>query len=497
MLVLGTALAIPMSLLAAFAPSDEVLFVARVGGGVSRRHGVSDDARADHCALVRSGPHEVDRPLVCARRRDRRSRPAGRRRAARGVRLGLGLPRDAAAGRCRARAGVPLRAEPRERDVRSRRQPRRDPLRRCSSARSSSAINFAPVPNEGALVARPRGHRARGARRLLIRQRRAANPLYDLHVASRRIFWVAACAGIIVFGSLMGGCVHQPAVPAERPRLLDARGRGRDPPGGARAWSSSRRGRPSSSRRAAPGSRCSAATSSCSSRSPRCCSSGTKARRTGRSALAYVFIGAGVGLAGDPRIALAHRLGARVTRAGMASGTADLQRDLGGAIMQSIFGALLTAGYASAMSAAIAASGQDVTDCTQSAAHEVVRRRRGHCGAAPAVRGRDHRGGEERRSSTGTTGRTPPGSSPSSWGGPRLLHVPASTTRKSACLPSTTRRTPALARLETMSAPWSRARCRRELQRDADRRHGAAFDATRAARTWQGGARRGPSLGPR
>src|SRR6188472_4197156 len=33
MLVLGTALAIPMSLLAAFAPSDEVLFVARVGGG--------------------------------------------------------------------------------------------------------------------------------------------------------------------------------------------------------------------------------------------------------------------------------------------------------------------------------------------------------------------------------------------------------------------------------------------------------------------------------
>ena len=38
-----------------------------------------------------------------------------------------------------------------------------------------------------------------------------------------------------------------------------------------------------------------------------------------------------------------------VRRAGMASGTADLQRDLGGAIMQSIFGALLTAGYAAAV----------------------------------------------------------------------------------------------------------------------------------------------------
>src|SRR4029453_161359 len=36
-----------------------------------------------------------------------------------------------------------------------------------------------------------------------IRQRRARNPLYDLHVAARRIFWVAAVAGIIVFGSLM------------------------------------------------------------------------------------------------------------------------------------------------------------------------------------------------------------------------------------------------------------------------------------------------------
>ena len=36
----------------------------------------------------------------------------------------------------------------------------------------------------------------------------------------------------------------------------------------------------------------------------------------------------------------------------MASGTADLQRDLGGAIMQSIFGALLTAGYAATVAAA-------------------------------------------------------------------------------------------------------------------------------------------------
>jgi DHA2 family multidrug resistance protein-like MFS transporter len=45
-----------------------------------------------------------------------------------------------------------------------------------------------------------------------------------------------------------------------------------------------------------------------------------------------------------------------VRRAGMASATADLQRDLGGAIMQSILGALLAAGYATAFAKQIAAS---------------------------------------------------------------------------------------------------------------------------------------------
>jgi hypothetical protein len=39
----------------------------------------------------------------------------------------------------------------------------------------------------------------------------------------------------------------------------------------------------------------------------------------------------------------------------MASGTADLQRDLGGALFNSLFGALLAAGYATAMAAVIAA----------------------------------------------------------------------------------------------------------------------------------------------
>src|SRR3954464_7201111 len=81
--------------------------------------------------------------------------------------------------------------------------------------------------------------------------------------------------------------------------------------------------------------------------------------------LGYAFVGIGVGLAGTPA---SHSLTSSVSvrRVGMASGTADLQRDLGGAIMQSIFGALLTAGYAAAAGAEITSSGKNIPDNVQS-----------------------------------------------------------------------------------------------------------------------------------
>jgi MFS family permease len=72
-------------------------------------------------------------------------------------------------------------------------------------------------------------------------------------------------------------------------------------------------------------------------------------------ALPYIFIGIGVGLAGTP--ASNSLTGSvPVRRVGMASGTADLQRDLGGALMTSILGSVLTTHYASAM------AGQSVSD---------------------------------------------------------------------------------------------------------------------------------------
>ena len=228
------------------------------------------------------------------------------------------------------------------------------------------SINFAPVPNKATLVLGLAVVALAAGVAFVIRQRRARNPLYDLHVAARRTFWVAACAGIIVFGSLMGamfvgqqflqnvlgystldaGLAILPAVAGMvlvAPRsavLIETRG--------ARftlltgyvfcvlgfttmllLWDE-----------------------------------GSAYWQVG---LGYLFVGIGVGFAGTPA---SHSLtgSVPVTRAGMASGTADLQRDLGGAIMQSIFGALLTAGYASAIAASIAASpDQDkITDSVQS-----------------------------------------------------------------------------------------------------------------------------------
>jgi MFS family permease len=70
-------------------------------------------------------------------------------------------------------------------------------------------------------------------------------------------------------------------------------------------------------------------------------------------AISYILIGAGVGFAGTPA---SHALtdSVPVTKVGMASGTGDLQRDLGGSIMQSLLGAILGAGYAASIATAIA-----------------------------------------------------------------------------------------------------------------------------------------------
>ena len=204
MLILGTALAIPASLLAALAPSIEVLFVARLLGGLAAGHGLPDDARADHGAVVGPGAHEVDRAVVRPRRRDRRARA----RCSSGALLTgfdwgsvflITLPLAVVA------LVLAFRLVPAHVNEAT------DPVDNLGGILSVLlvaalvlAINFAPVPNEGALAVGLGVVALAAGVAFVLRQRRARSPLYDLDVAGRRIFWVAACAGIIVFGTLMG-----------------------------------------------------------------------------------------------------------------------------------------------------------------------------------------------------------------------------------------------------------------------------------------------------
>ena len=93
-------------------------------------------------------------------------------------------------------------------------------------------INFAAVPGAGALVLGMAAIALAALIAFVVRQRRARNPLYDLHVAARPTFWVAACAGAHRLRIPHGRHVHRAAAPAERARVRQPRGRRRDPPDG-------------------------------------------------------------------------------------------------------------------------------------------------------------------------------------------------------------------------------------------------------------------------
>ena len=215
-------------------------------------------------------------------------------------------------------------------------------------------INFVVVPDETALCITLAIIAVAALIAFVLRERRAREPLYDLTVAKRRVFWTAACAGIIVFGSLMGAmfigqqflqnvldystvdaglsilpaAIFMVLIAPRSAKLVEAKGSRFTLLIGYACiflgfltmlllWKE-----------------------------------GIPYWKVG---MAYAFVGAGVGFAGTPA---SHSLtgSVPVTRVGMASGTADLQRDLGGAILQSIMGALLTAGYAAAFAKDIAAS---------------------------------------------------------------------------------------------------------------------------------------------
>jgi MFS transporter, DHA2 family, multidrug resistance protein len=365
MLLLGTALAIPFSLLAAWSPNIDVLFIARVGGGLAA--GMAYPTTLALITALWSGPARTRSIALWS-----------------GLGAAISSLGPLLSGLCLERfwwgsvflitlplAIVALIMTPRL--VPAHINEATEPVDNLGGALSVLligalilGINFMVVPNEGTLVAALFLVCVAAAVAFVWRQRRAANPLYDLHIAGRRTFWVAACAGIIIFGSLMGamyvgqqfmqnvlgystvdaGLAVLPAafamviVAPRSAKLVDQQGARLTMLTGyvfvllgfltmLLLW-----GENSS---------------------------------YWQVGLGYLFVGMGVGFSGTPA---SHSLtgSVPVTRVGMASGTADLQRDLGGAIMQSLFGALLAAGYTAAMTTALAGAphASKITNATQS-----------------------------------------------------------------------------------------------------------------------------------
>src|SRR3954454_16449038 len=203
LLLLGMALSVPACLLAAFAPSDIVLFAARVIGGGSPGMGYPT-TRALITALW-SGPGRTKAIALWS--------AIGGGIASLGPLIAGALLEQFDWGSVFVITlplvviAVPMAWI----YVPSHINETSDPVDNLGGILSVAlvaalilAINFAPVPNKGTLALGLAAIAGAALVAFSVRQRRARSPLYDLDVAGRRTFWVAACPGIIVFGSLMG-----------------------------------------------------------------------------------------------------------------------------------------------------------------------------------------------------------------------------------------------------------------------------------------------------
>jgi MFS transporter, DHA2 family, multidrug resistance protein len=365
MLLVGSALSIPLSLLAAYAPNPEILIGARLLGGVTG--GLCYPTTLALIAALWTGPRRTRAIALWS--------ATGAALAALAPLLSGVLLHHfwwgsvflvtvpmALAAFAMAWFLVPAHVKETTKPV--------DNLGGILSVVMVAAlilcINFVVVPNSGTLVITLAVLAVVGLVAFVVRQRRTPSPLYDLQVAGRTTFWVAAVAGIIVFGSLMG------AMFIGQQFLQNVLGYGTEQAGAAII--------PSAVMMVLVAPRSAKMVENIGSRLTLLTGYAfislgfltmlllwQESSRYWEVALGYALTGIGVGFAATPA---ARSLTGSVppTRVGMASGTADLQRDLGGALMQSIFGALLTAGYAAALTAAIAASPDkdQVTASTQS-----------------------------------------------------------------------------------------------------------------------------------
>jgi len=347
MLLIGTFLAIPSSLLAGFAPSIEILIAARIFGGLAA--GMAFPTTLALIAALWSGKHRTRSIALWS--------GVGAAVAALGPMISgfLLLSREWSSV---FMVTIPIAVVALimiYKFIPSHINETSDPVDNLGGILSLLllgslvlAINLAPLPGARTITAIIVVLALISGVFFIIRQRRVKNPLYNLKIARRPTFMVAAVAGTIVFGSLMGamyigqqfmqnvlsystlhagiailpGAVFMLFMAPFSARLVERYG--------SRftlllgflfcligfismlfLWKE-----------------------------------GIPYWMVG---ISYALLGTGVGIAGTPA-SNSLTTSVPLEREGMASGTADLQRDLGGAIMTSIFGVLLTAGYSRAFS---------------------------------------------------------------------------------------------------------------------------------------------------
>jgi MFS transporter, DHA2 family, multidrug resistance protein len=202
MLVLGTAIAIPASILAATASSIEILIGARVLGGLAA--GMAYPTTLALITALWSGPGRTKSIALWS--------GLGASMSALGP-LASGALLEHHAWGSVFLITVPFAAVAAAMAyilVPSHVNETTDPvdhpggmLSIVAIAAIVLAINFAPVPDKGTVALALAAIALVALALFFMRQKRTKFPLFDLQVAARRIFWVAAVGGIVVFGSLM------------------------------------------------------------------------------------------------------------------------------------------------------------------------------------------------------------------------------------------------------------------------------------------------------
>ncbi|HEX3242615.1 MAG TPA: MFS transporter, partial [Solirubrobacterales bacterium] len=203
MVLLGMGLSVPISLLAGLAPSANFLFLARVAGGIAA--GMAFPTTLALITALWSGPARTRAIALWS--------AIGGAIAALGP-LASGAILEGFEWGWVFYVTIPLAALAfllAWRYVPAHVNETTDPVDNLGGLLSIvfvgslvMAVNFAPVEGDHSLVIWFGLAAVLAAAAFVFSQRRAANPLYDLDVAGRRTFWVAAVAGMVVFGTLMG-----------------------------------------------------------------------------------------------------------------------------------------------------------------------------------------------------------------------------------------------------------------------------------------------------